>query len=426
MKPSIQQIFFLFFMMIQTLHGQKSFNDSDTVNQRIPNLQVDSLSHLIHGLNDKNDSILKESKYQSNQLESFIKKSENREFNLVREIISPIFISILAAIIFWATFSFLPERRRRLKIRPKLDLDIYYVYSHLFSIFDAVMRGNSYSPSHFQQTIRGTKLKFEDLELGLQNKCLNETYLYDNNVNKFMIVTGEILSDDSSKIDLNVDRLFNFSSYLTTYEILLLEKIRKKLQTYDLKNYRRSAISILGGIELKPINSSLAYMANNLFELYELFIELQKLVFQNKYYDRNISLTKVQYLYYSDQYKQCKKWLKYAIKKYPKEKEFLEFYLFLCEYSSGGQENAYQLIESLLKNKPHLVSSRGFLKDTLNDGKVKSLLTQYYTESDISELNNIIRQEDQSQKLFMDQAKNIKKYFKEKSDNNRTTNNPKK
>jgi hypothetical protein len=51
-----------------------------------------------------------------------------------------ILLNIAAAIIFWIVFALLPERRRRNKLRPKLEFGIYQVYKTLFTQFDTVMR----------------------------------------------------------------------------------------------------------------------------------------------------------------------------------------------------------------------------------------------------------------------------------------------
>ena len=149
----------------------------------------------------------------------------------------------------------------------------------MFSIFDIIMKLNTHSPSHYQKDIRGINLKKSDFELGLQNKCLNEHYLFYPELRHALLPIGKSLYERVKKIDATIDRLFNFSYYLKSHEILFLEKIRTKLNTYDLENYNRQAISVIGNQKLYPVNPSLSYMSNNIFELFELFNELQKMVF---------------------------------------------------------------------------------------------------------------------------------------------------
>ena len=153
-----------------------------------------------------------------------------------------ILLNIAAAVIFWFVFAFLPERRRRNKLRPKLEFGIYQVYSILFAQFDTVMRPNAHSPSTFQKKIKGKTLNADDIELGLQNKCLNDSFLYDQNVSRFLMPIGKQMREERSRIDRSIDRTFAFSGYLTTAEILLLERIRGKLEVYDLD--RQAKVSV--------------------------------------------------------------------------------------------------------------------------------------------------------------------------------------
>ncbi|AWY01205.1 hypothetical protein A8139_15475 [Marinomonas primoryensis] len=99
--------------------------------------------------------------------------------NILLPILLPILLSVVAAIVFWLVFSYLPERKRRKKLRPIVELALFDAYKKLFSLFDLVMRHSSHSPSFFQSKIRAGNLSEEDIQLGLQNKCLNESYLYD-------------------------------------------------------------------------------------------------------------------------------------------------------------------------------------------------------------------------------------------------------
>jgi hypothetical protein len=332
---------------------------------------------------------------------------KNGNGGFVNRFLYPIGLSIISATIFWSVFSFLPRFIRRNKIRPKLELDMYHIYSKLFFLFDGIMRRNKHSPSDFQKEIKGGLLTGDDIKLGLQNKCLNNSYLYDGNVNDFLLVVGENLYDISKSIDETVDRIFNFNSYLSSKEILLLEKIRKNLLVYDYRDYTRSAITVIGNQQLAPVNPSLSYRTNNIFELYQLFLELQHLIFKNKYLDRDIFITKVGHFYYSGQYKKCRNEIKKSINKFPEDKNILEFYSLLCDYMSDNKIEAYRKLNIVLKAKPHLVSERGFLNEILKDEKVDALLHQYYTEEEIGELKKVLARE----KSMKERCKSISKWL---------------
>ena len=55
------------------------------------------------------------------------------------------------------------------------------------------------------------------------------------------------------------------------------------------------------------------------------------------------------------------------ISKYSKDKYFLDLYFFMSEYRLGKKEKSYSLHNDILKDKPHLVSSRSFLEEFLSD-----------------------------------------------------------
>lgn len=332
----------------------------------------------------------------------------------MKELVIPVLLSIISAIIFWFVFSFLPYRYRRKKLRPKLDLDIYLVCTALFRVFDLVMRFNHHSPSFFQDKIQGDKLSLDDIELGLQNKCLNETFLYDQSISEHMLVIGEQLHEIEVEINNAIERLFNFSSYLTEKEILLLEQIRKKLQVYNLKDYNRSAMPNFGGEQYLVVDTSLSYMKNNLCELYQLYIKLRNIVFNNKYVDRDIMLNKVQFFYYTGRYRDCRKTARLARSQYPSDAGFLDFYLFLCNYKSGKKHRAQNKLENVLKSKPHLISSRGFLGDVVSDKAIADLIEKYYSKTEIENFYSVISQEKALNQRIIDCSKMLKKYHRQK------------
>jgi len=405
----------IIFLLSTPVLGQTINTVSNNYNQTI-NVS-DAFTKKINILSRETVKLTSEISEQSTKINHLIEKNEQNRFDYFKDFIYPILLSIIAAVIFWLVFSYFPERNRKRKIRPKLDLDMYNVYTSLFSIFDLVMRSNNHSPSNFQPKIKGNKLEKEDLELGLQNKCWNETYLYDKDVSQNLLIIGESLFEKASKIDLTVERIFNFSNYLSADEILILERIRKKLQIYELADYNRNAASIIGGIELKPVNPSLSFMSQNLFELYKLFINFQDLVYSNNYIDRDISISKVQHYFYSEKYEKCKKEISNSLLKYPNDKDFLNFYSFLLEYSSGQRDKSYKMFDTILKNKPDLVSSRGFIGNILIDDKIKELIQKHYTENEITELKVVLKREEDLQKSFTEQAKALLKYYKDKTDN---------
>lgn len=334
----------------------------------------------------------------------------NININLAKDIIIPIILSFIAAIIFWFVFNHLPDKKRYLKIRPKVEYNMYSVYINLFHYIDLTLGHNNYSPSFFQHKIRGGILLKEDIVLGLQNKCLNDSYLFDKNASLFVVI-GNKLFEEANKINIEIDKLFDFNNYLSANEILLLEKIRTKLFKYNYENTPFTKI-IEHKYTVKIPN--LSYMADNIFDIYNLFLNLQSSLFRNTFFDRDIFLYLVQYYFYSNNYEECKKQIGLHIEEYQDCKELLLCYDFSCDYLLNRKNESYEKIESLFKNKINLVSHRDFLVLIINEVRAQELLKQYYTDSDIKYLTDIIKNEENLKANFINQALSLKEHYSQK------------
>jgi hypothetical protein len=333
----------------------------------------------------------------------------------MRDFVNAILLNVAAAIIFWLIFAVIPERRRRNKLRPKLELGIHQVYSRLFALFDTIMRFADRSPSSFQKKIMGKSLQPEDIELGLQNKCLNPTFLYDKSVNPSLLVIGKELFESWQKIDQTTERVFAFSTYLSTTEILLLEQIRGKLEVYGPDHFDRSAAVAVGNAQYMPVNPSLSYMTASLVDLYQLFCKLQTVVFDNKYEDRDLLLAKVQSWYEQGEYKKCKRLIRKGETKYRKDETWIKFYRFQCEYRSGKSALAYRTLENILNTNPDLVSSRGFLLDVMDDAAVRETIERHYSKAEVNRLDAVVRSEREAHDRFVNQANRLREYYRRKA-----------
>ena len=332
----------------------------------------------------------------------------------------PLILSLMSALIFWISFSYIPNRNRKNKLRPVLELDVFQIYNNLFSLFDLIMKHNVNNPSSYQSEIRGDLLTRADIELGLQNKCLNESYLFDSDINQNLMVIGEKLYEHSKNIDILVTKVLNLSQYVSPEEIILLEQIRQEVQKYDYseKNVQKNAISIIGTQKLYPMVPVLYYRKNNFYDLYQLYIKLQNIIFtEYSYFARNIYLFKIQFLYSSGQYSKCKTFITKHKKKFEKDLIFYKNYYALCEYKLGNKKQFYTLIEELYKNRPYngsLVSSRSTLKHFLKDAKVMEILARYHSKDEINMLKETIKKENKIHENFTKTNKSLLEYFMEK------------
>ncbi len=343
--------------------------------------------------------------------------SKLSDWSIGSNFIYPVLLSLISALIFWITFSYYPEKKRGKKIRPIVELDFLNIYNSLFSIFDTIMKHQENSPSEYQSVIRSGALSLNDIKLGIQNKCLNSNYLYDENVNPQLIIIGKSIYESSVHIDYLVDKIISFSQYTSAEEILLLEEIRTELRKYDFgdENIEKNPGSSIAGKIYLPTIPIIYYRVKNFYDLYELFLKLQQLVLKkNRRFDRNIFIYKMQYLFHSKSYKKCKKFIDKNKVKFKKEANLFNNYYALCEYNLGNKSRFYSCIDSIYKDRPYrgsLVSSRETLKDFVTDKKVIEILARYHSKEEIEKLEAIVKEDIKRKDTFIKNNRNLSEYF---------------
>lgn len=334
-------------------------------------------------------------------------------------ILLPIILSLFSALIFWLVFSYIPEKSRRNKLRPVVEVVIYGIYKELFSLFDLALRHAKHSPSMYQEEIRSGKLTEEIISMGLQNKCLNETYLYDPAIKDSLIAVGREMHDRSREIENLADKVISFHTYATAQEIILFEKIREKLRIYQppTRDVERDSGTVVGGQVLRPINPTISYRAKNLYELYKLFGELQDIFLRTKSTDRSTVLTKVQILFYSGRLKECRRLSNYGRRVFRKDSALFGSYLARCECKLGNIRKFYRAIEDTYRNRPYngsLISARSTFKNILGNEKILEILSKYYTDEEINNLKQKVSSDRSKKEAFEMANNNIRRYLSEK------------
>lgn len=344
--------------------------------------------------------------------------NEIEQFANDSKILFPILLSLISAVILWCFFSYILNKIRYKKIRPIIELYFYHLHNRLFHLFDMILRHNSFSPSFFQDKIYSGTLTEYDFNIGLQNKCLNNTYLYDKFVSKYYDVIGEKLLDIFKDIENIIEKIINYSEFTNSNELTLLESLRNDLNKYSLlkeKTIYKDAGQIINNQKYYPVVSNLGYIRKNIFQIYEKYKQIQKIVFErNSFENRDIAISKVKYFYNTKQYKKCKKFAKKFSKKYTKDRTLFKFYETLCEFKLKRKINYNKLDLLLKKYIGSLISIRSFLKPLLFDEKFQKLLLKYYSDTEISRLKKVIQDEEDKQKQFYKRNIQIKNYFEEK------------
>ncbi len=327
----------------------------------------------------------------------------------------PLILSIISALIFWIVFSYYPIKKREKRLRPIIELDIYSVQHELFALFDLIFKINLHSASLFQEDIHSGKLEKEDFLIALQNKCLNDTYKYPLEIAPVYLSIGANILSRYDNIENLIGKITNLNQYVYSEELLLLEQIRTNIKMYNLneKNINENAIYEVNDKQMKAVVSNLGYMHQQIFELYNLYKALQKLIFiKTKYENRNIFLHKIQYLFYTEQFKKCKRIIKSGKNKFENTIELMDHYNLLCDYKLSKLD--YKKVEIILNKKYYngsLVSSRSFFKELINDKQFYTILKKIYSEVEIERLHNVLNHEKSQKEAFLKMNKNIKSFF---------------
>lgn len=332
----------------------------------------------------------------------------------------PLVLSLISALIFWLVFSYWPEHKRRKKLRPIVELCLFECYQCLFSLFDLLMKYQCNSPSFYQNAIRGGTLSDEEIRLGLQNKCLNESYLYDSNVKNQLLIIGDDIYRRSKQIEGYTDKIIGYSAYASAKELILVENIVHELKRYDFgeHNVSKQAATVIGGQTRFPSVPAIYYRSKNFSDLYKQYCSLQELLFGRfGELNRNFVLNKVQYLYYSGQYAKCKRFCGKRRNLSASDARFLQCYSALCERSLGKFSKFYKLLEKLFGARPFeggLVYSRSWLSSLVNDKKALELLAKFHAKTEIDELLRVVANEEEQKKQFIDQNRKLSVYFSKK------------
>lgn len=334
----------------------------------------------------------------------------------------PVILSFIAALIFWLIFSYLPGRTRSKKLRPVVELALYDVYKRLFSVFDTIMRHQTNSPSYYQSEIRSGKLTEEQIGVGLANKCLNESYLYDRKISDALMVIGRTIFDDSLAIDEVANKIINFNTYASAHEVILIEKVREQVRKYHFgeQQITASARINIGQAVHYPVNPTMSYRKHNFYEIYQLFCELQDIVLNKLPLERDRFIYKMQYLFHSGQHAACRKLIRAMGGKFSGDSPLYSEYLALCERALGNMKRFYQIIEATYKQRPYngsLISSRSMFNELMGDNKLLDILAQFHSEEEIAALKESVRQDSEHKTVFEHANKALSKYYIDKVSN---------
>ena len=281
----------------------------------------------------------------------------------------------------------------------------------LFHYFDIFMKYQKHSPSRFQHKIHSCTLSEEDINISLQNKVLNEGYLFDKKISNRLLIIGDEISETVDQIDEIIKRLYSFNLFLPSNVIQILRDIHEKLFRYTPNMV---ATTVVNGMPLQPVNPSISYMTKVLIELQNDYKKLRQYVFKNQIIERQFVISKMQYFFYQNDFKNCVKVCKRWIKRHPYDSELQLSYLIRSYLCMGKKNLAYKMLETLLDKKPNLVSSRNTFHSLLSDPTALSLIHKRYNQESIDEMNRVVNKEKTIEKALFASNTDLKRYYAEK------------
>lgn len=332
-------------------------------------------------------------------------------------IIISVVTSLVAGFIFWMIFTKIPEINRYKKIRPIVEYDVNVISMYILFYLRMVFDNHGMRSSVSENKIKANIFSEEEYNLMLQNKCLNESYLYDENKD-YLIPIGNELERLSKKIVKGVENLSFYHNFMTYKEIILLKKIKEAITCYS---YNDNAKNEFNGRVFFPFNPNISFMANNFKTINNYFYEINNIIFKYKYlsndlnrYKYDLILEKSRVFYEQGMYKK-------AYKCSLKSSDIIGKHgmMFKCLYKLGKKEKALvhlgiyfnKLEDNFNKNLLRLITLRGIFEDSYHDEEVFNFVRLKRDEDEIEELLTYFQVEEELKSNIKEQLYKLKSYY---------------
>lgn len=333
------------------------------------------------------------------------------------EIIISVVTSLVSWFIFWLIFTKIPEIIRYRKVRPVVEYDVNVISMYILFYLQMAFDNRGMRPSVSQNKIKANIFSEEEYDLMLQNKCLNESYLYDENKDYLIPIRNE-LDRLSKKIVEEVESWSFYHNFMTCKEIILLKKIKEAITCYS---YNDNAKNEFNDRVFFPFNPNISFMANNFKTINNYFYELNNIIFKYKYlsndlnrYKYDLILEKSRVFYEQGMYKK-------AYKCSLKSSDIIGKHgmMFKCLYKLGKKEKALvhlgiyfnKLEDNFNKNLLRLITLRGIFEDSYHDEEVFNFVRLKRDEDEIEELLTYFQVEEELKSNIKEQLYKLKSYY---------------
>ncbi|MDR2062457.1 MAG: hypothetical protein LBQ29_13765 [Acinetobacter sp.] len=344
---------------------------------------------LLQTIEKNNSDIEKIIKNQNKILEN----QNNDKINIKKEIGLPVFLSVIAGIIFWIIFQVIPTINRRKQLRPKIDKDLMNISSTMIHMVQLSLLHNENPVSFFNKELSNGTLTKEAINIGLYNKSLNNDHLV--GVFSRNIVIGEEIYIHTKKIEERIERILYFNEQLSINEIMILEEIYQNIKKYDLSDFNRKYETTISGITYTAADPTLSHLSDFFFKIYQLRERLDRVIALSNNNDISIFYKKISFLKQDKKFKTAIQLIQKRLKRASNDDESLKWNLFDLYYLYDKKQ-ALSILNQLVNQNTSLVSYRGYLRDYIEDENVLRILENNSSRDKVQYLLSTIKNEDQA------------------------------
>lgn len=287
--------------------------------------------------------------------------------------------------------TYLPQKYREKRVRRAILIDMYSVQREMFSMFDRITsRPNA--PSFFQRGISTGQMTIADLQLLLRNKRVEKQYEQYQVINGVLINVLPDLKKHRAKIELWVSHILELNVHLTIEELMLLKNIQKHFD--DRHGYSELDEREDDG-RFIPADPTLVVYHFAFFDLYQLYLQLQRIVFQAYKNEREVIVEECLNDIHLKNYSKALLRITRNYKLLNDQSGFWKLYLALSYFKTQNEKKGKLQIEDWLKinPKPSLIFNRSVLVELLPISWVKAKIDENFTPQEMKEFEALVEQE---------------------------------
>ena len=332
------------------------------------------------------------------------------------QIVVAIITSLVASIVFWFAFDWVPKWFAKKKVQPLIDYDIYQVYTTLFFFLETPFRPSKHTASQFQEDLRTGTITQDDFRIFLSTKCLSEEYRKVDEMAKNLEPVGSELQEKADEITKTITQLYIFNHYLSADQILLCRQILDAINRYS---FDMVAFDVVGkNVVLRPVNPTVSFMSGMFYELYGYYRSLQDYLICSKgravfkEYRKYLEYTKVYTLFEQNKLKKVVK-----LTRNTKDNLLKSLRLRALYRLKGANAICSALVSFLQQKHTSLVSWRYSFEEMINDDMIKTILIAERSQAEYDEMVRCLETEASQKDRYRRFAQKMERYYMEKVKN---------